>query len=680
MALVSAGAHEAAATVDHLLPRPKVVEAGAGSLSVGRNVVVDDPTSTVALTRALREAGLTPSSSGIPVRVTVAPVAGASDYTLAGYPDESYRLTVTPDSISVTAPSATGVIRAAQTLAQLAEECGGAIEAVTVTDWPSFKLRGFLHDVGRSYISIDELKKEIDLLSRFKVNTFHWHLTENLANRMEVERYPQLTADSTMTRYPGLYYTREQCRDLERYAAERGVAVIPEIDMPGHSAAFERAMGFTMQSPEGQKVCRDIIDEVVETFPLAPYIHIGGDEISFDDSFLVDMIGYVRSKGRDAAVWNRYNVPARLVDPEKIPASLVTNWATSGTLVEGVPNVDMRYNYINHFDLFADVVGIYKSTIFGATEGNPDIAGTITAIWNDTKTPTEQDIIRQNNFYASALASAERAWSGGGYSYIEEGGTTLPSDGPEYDGFADWERRFLFHKDHSLKDEPVPYVRQTDVRWRVGGQVSNGGDRSAVMAFEQYRDSTAIPPAVEWNGVTYGSSTATGGGIYLRHIWHPIVKGLIDDVGDSATVHVWTNIYSPVEQDAGALVETYTFSRSGNEHTAPAGCWDRRGSRIWLNGEEIAAPVWQQPDTFIPQDHATKGLTNENVTARPPVPIHLRQGWNRVFMRLPHNGRDGAGRDKWQFTFVVTDPAGDKALDGIVYDPDASLDSPAPAL
>ena len=117
-------------------------------------------------------------------------------------------------------------------------------------------------------------------------------------------------------------------------------------------------------------------------------------------------------------------------------------------------------------------------------------------------------------------------------------------------------RRFLFHKDHSLKDEPIPYVRQTDVKWNVGYQMSNGGDPSVVGAFELYRDSISIPTEVEWNGVVYGSTPAAGAGIYLRHIWHPIVKGLFEEVNDSVTVHAWTNIYSPVEQDAGALIES----------------------------------------------------------------------------------------------------------------------------
>ena len=88
-----------------------------------------------------------------------------------------------------------------------------------------------MQDVGRSFLSIDELKKEIELLSRFKVNVFHWHLTEKLAWRFEVKSYPALTQAENMIRYKGQYYTQEQCRELEAYAAQQGVTIIPEIDI-----------------------------------------------------------------------------------------------------------------------------------------------------------------------------------------------------------------------------------------------------------------------------------------------------------------------------------------------------------------------------------------------------------------------------------------------------------------
>lgn len=675
--LLLGGSIEASATIENLMPRPKqVVTNPSGGFATGRQVIVTDPTESSELQRFMADCGLTAASDATArITVKIAPVEGAYDYELADYPAEAYKLTVNPEEIEITAPTALGVIRAAQTLRLMAQDCDGTIEGATITDWPAFKLRGFMHDVGRSYIPLEELKREIDLLSRFKVNTFHWHLTDYTGWRLEIEAYPQLTGSRGITRFPGKYYTQAEARELQDYAAERGVIIIPEIDMPGHSHPFEQAMGHSMQTDEGKAELKVILSEVAELFDKAPYIHIGGDEIGFQDSYIIEMINYVHSLGKRAVIWNRYNRPAKPVDPSAIPCDMTTNWATSGTLSSGVPNIDMRYNYTNHFDVFADVVGIFKSTIFGQTQGNPDVAGTISAAWNDTMTPTSDDIVRQNNVYANILASSERAWTGGGEQYIEQGGVTLPNSGSEFEEFADWERRFLYHKNTTMSEAAaqIPYVKQTNVRWQITDQIPNGGNPDAVLEPENYIDSETMPSNI-------ASTPATGAGIYLRHIWHPTVKGFYDNPQNGMTAYAWTYVYSPVEQDAAALIEFYTYSRSGNEKAPEAGKWDRRGSRIWLNGEEIPAPVWQQPGANIQQDQDNSGLTNENFTARPPVKIHLKEGWNKVFLKLPHANSGGTARDKWQFTFVITDSEGRDALEGLIYSPNKILQPEAESL
>ena len=215
------------------------------------------------------------------------------------------------------------------------------------------------------------------------------------------------------------------------------------------------------------------------------------------------MAAYVRGQGRKVVVWNR------LVSgpPTTAVADMTQMWASSGQKVSGIPNIDCRYNYINHFDVYADVVSIYKSNIYYEEKGNEDIAGTITAIWNDTKTETQEDIVRQNNLYANALATAERAWIGGGKQYIETGGTSLPSSGEEYEEFADWERRFLFHKNHSLKDEPIPYVRQCNVKWRITDPFPNGGDPQKVLPPET-DGSDLLPISFDYESAGNGRCSA----------------------------------------------------------------------------------------------------------------------------------------------------------------------------
>lgn len=664
------------AKVNELLPKPRIVNVGNGKFLLNRSVQLKDETGNKALLQFLRDNGCTISDEAT-AKVTVIMVENidnARDYNLAGFDNEAYTLDVSSESITIKAVKDIGVTRAAQTLVQLAEgyDSDNAVEAVSITDWPAFKLRGWMQDVGRSFLSVEELKKEIRLLSRFKVNVFHWHLTEKLAWRFQVNAYPKLTADENMVRYPGQYYTQAECREIEEYAAERGITVIPEIDMPGHSDVFTKAMGYDMQSANGRAALKTILSEVANTFVRAPYIHIGGDEVSIQTGFLEEMSSYVRNTlHRKVLLWN----PLLNKDITTDIADMTQMWSTKGKAISGLPNIDCRYNYINHFDVYADLVGIYKSNIYYAQEGSENLAGTITATWNDTKTETEEDIIRQNNQYANILASAERAWIGGGKQYIESGGTTLPNSGEEYDEFADFERRFLFHKAHSLREAPISYVKQSNVRWRVTDPFPNGGNASLTLPPEESTDDI-LPHTFNYNGIPYSTTLATGAGIYLRHIWHSVVPSFFTNPSANQTAYAWTYVYSPEDQEVGAQIEFYTYSRSGNEYAPKPGQWDRRGSRIWLNDMEIPAPEWKQTDCDIPQDDAVKGLKNENLTARDVVALHLNKGWNKVFLKLPHVDSGGTKRDKWQFTFVITDTEGNNAVDGLVYSPDKSFEAP----
>ena len=669
LALCLLGAVNAKAQLANVLPKPQIVRTHKAEkpFKLKRSVVLSDPTATPLLREVLTKAGcrLVPQAKArIDVEI-VDRLPNVYDYPLHGFPCEGYALDITPNKVTIKVLNGAGTIRAAQTLAQMAGE-KAELEAASIEDWPAFKLRGVMHDVGRSFISFEELKHEIDLLSRFKVNTFHWHLTENLAWRFEVKAFPYLTQAAYAVREPGCFYTQAQCSELEAYAAERGVTIIPEIDMPGHSQVFTRSMGFDMQTEEGRKALRVILKEVGRTFPRAPYIHIGGDEVTVKPGFLEEMAAFVRDTlQKKVVVWN----PIRAVRISKEIADMTQMWSTAGRVVEGMPNIDCRYNYINHFDVYADLVGIFKSNIYYADRGNENLAGAITAIWNDTKLPSQRDIIQQNNFYANALATAERAWQGGGKQYIEQGGTTLPNEGEELAAFTDFERRFLFHKAHTLAAEPVPYVKQTNIHWRITEPFSNDGDADKTFPPETIAQDP-LPTVFNYQGKTYGSRLATGGGIYLRHIWHPNVPSFFEQPANGQTAYAWTYVFSPKTQTVGAQIEFYTYSRSDNEYSPTVGKWDRRGSQVWVNGVPVPTPFWKRVDAKILQDQAVDGLTNENFTSRPPVPVKLKKGWNKVLLKLPHANNGGTGRDKWQFTFVLTTPNGKDAAPGLIYSPE----------
>lgn len=664
------------AKVTHLLPKPhSVVESDGAAFALGRKVTITDETGCVALKKFFTDNGCTIGEGGATVSVTIVKsIAGSHDYTLAGFDNEAYTLTVTADAIEITAVKPVGVIRAAQTLAQLAEGYTGtpAVETVTIKDWAAFKLRGFMHDVGRSFIEVETMKKHIDLLARFKVNCFHWHFTENQAWRFEVEGYPQLTSESSMTRFAGKYYTQDECKDVAAYAKERGVIIIPEIDMPGHSEAFVRAMGYDMQTDEGVSVLKNVLTQVASVFPDAPYIHIGADEkaITYTDAngkgFLAIMVDHIHDLGKKVVVWN----PISGVNISNTATDMTQMWSSSGNKIAGRPNIDCRYNYTNHFDVFADVVGIYRSNIYYVEQGNAEVAGTISAYWNDRKTPTEVDIVKQNNMYANVIASAERAWMGGGKQYIEAGGTMLPNSGEEYDEFADWERRFLFHKANSLAGEPIPYVKQTNIRWRITDAFPNGGDASMVFPPETEEE---LQESYTYNGNTYYTGIATGAGIYLRHTWgNNIIPTYYGSTNHSnATAYAWTYVYSDKEQTVGAQIEFQNYGRSEKDKAPDNGNWDRKGSNIWINDEPVTPPTWTNAGKSINNE---VDLGNENFTAREPIAVTLKEGWNKVFIKLPYVSANGVRLNKWMFTCVFTDTEGTNAVEGLIYSPNKCKD------
>ena len=150
--------------------------------------------------------------------------------------DESYLLEITNSGAHLNAATTLGVMRGLQTFLQLVQTSaeGFAVPAVSINDSPRFPWRGLMIDVGRHFIPLDVLKRNMDGMEAVKLNVFHWHLSENQGFRVESKKFPKLQEMGS----DGLYYTQAEVKELIAYACDRGIRVVPEFDMPGHSTAW----------------------------------------------------------------------------------------------------------------------------------------------------------------------------------------------------------------------------------------------------------------------------------------------------------------------------------------------------------------------------------------------------------------------------------------------------------
>ncbi len=221
---------------------------------------------------------------------------------------EAYRLQVTPEKITITAATPAGLFYGVQTLNQFEQE----IPAMEIEDAPRFEWRGMMLDVSRHYQPKEYIIKFIDMLAYHKINKFHWHLTDGIGWRIEIEQYPELTAKGAFRKVKhadapwmnfelaeksegedvyGGYYTKADIREIVAYATSKHIEVIPEIEMPGHSEAVTFVYPeyiCTGAKPGSGIYCagneqtytflQNVLSEVIELFP-SQYIHIGGDEV-----------------------------------------------------------------------------------------------------------------------------------------------------------------------------------------------------------------------------------------------------------------------------------------------------------------------------------------------------------------------------------------------------------------
>lgn len=303
-----AGAAAATEQPLRLIPYPNRIEPRTGTYRLPAEVAVYTDLKDAGLLERLAASPLGPH------RMVRSPKKADIRFVLddrAGSVPESYGLVVSGEGIRIEAADGAGLFYGLQTLLQLVDQYGrDAIPQLEIEDAPYLRHRGLMIDVSRHFFPVEFIKKQLDLMACYKLNRFHWHLVDGTGWRIEIKRYPELTARGAWRTRESLiewedsglgyataeipdayggYYTQEEIREVVEYAARRHITVIPEIEMPGHNeevaAVFPtlacpgqvRANDVCIGNPETIFFFENVLDEVLALFP-SEYIHIGGDE------------------------------------------------------------------------------------------------------------------------------------------------------------------------------------------------------------------------------------------------------------------------------------------------------------------------------------------------------------------------------------------------------------------
>lgn len=548
---------------------------------------------------------------------------------------EAYHLLVSPAQVRLTAPQSKGIYYGLQTLKQLVQH-HRHIPACEITDWPAFAWRGYMIDAGRNFMPMHLLKQQIEVMARYKLNIFHFHFTEDIAWRLESKLYPQLTSPETMLRNKGSFYTEADLKELIAYCKERHITLVPEIDMPGHSAAFKRAMKVDMQSDSGLAIVKNIIREFCSTYDV-PYLHIGADEVKItNQNFLPEVTSLIASLGKKVIGWE----PGGNFTESTI-RQLWMEGATKVSSNKNIRYIDSRHLYINHMDPLESVVSIFNRKISNLDKGNDAALGGIICAWPDRRVNQPEDVLLQNPVYPAMLAFAERSWKGGGTAgWLANIGAP---DTKAARSFAEFENRLLRHKALYFAKLPFPYVKQSDLQWKLYGPFKNEGVLTKVFVPENQDFDIRKAPC---------NLNAVGGTLILRHWWAPLVKGLLDHPEENTTWYASTEIWSNKEETKDFWIGFNNLSRSYASDSPKSGTWDNRKSQVFVNNQLIPPPAWKQAGL---KGDMEKPLVDEGYEYREPTKIKLKKGWNKVLIKLPigsFKGSDWKNPQKWMFTFV----------------------------
>src|SRR5229473_2261707 len=364
--------------------------------------------------------------------------------------NESYTLEVTPSGAKLSAATTLGVMRGLQTFLQLLEttQQGFAVSAVVIEDKPRFPWRGLMIDSSRHFIPVDVIKRNLDAMAAVKLNVLHWHLSENQGFRVESKLFPKLQGMGS----DGLFYTQDQVRGIIAYARDRGIRVVPEFDMPGHSTAwfvgypdlasapgpysierkwgvFDPAMDPTREST--YKFLDEFIGEMATLFP-DQFFHIGGDEVNgkqWDANPKIQQFMHAHGFKNNADLQAYFNTRVQkivakhgktmegwdeILRPDLPKSIVIQSWRGPKSLADAAQQgyrgllssgyyLDLMSPASAHYavDPFADGVA-------GLSDGEKEkILGGEACMWAEHVSPENLD----SRIWPRAAAVAERLWS-----------------------------------------------------------------------------------------------------------------------------------------------------------------------------------------------------------------------------------------------------------------------------
>ena len=571
--------------------------------------------------------------------------------------DQAYVLKVSPDGVTVTAGGERGERYALATLAQLSAMSGGRVPCCEIRDWPELRWRGAMNDCGRNFLAVEGVKAMLDVMAKYKYNLFHWHLADYHGWRLESKRYPQLQRKEAFRRQVGKYYTQDEFREVVRYAGERGITVMPEIDLPGHSLAFRVGMGISEMDSSGidDAVC-DIIDELCSLAPadVMPFIHLGTDEVRIPPEFVprdwcTKWATRIAQNGRKTVRW----APGR---PMTSPGEVIDMvWYDSHVTNSTFRAFDSARMYFASTDPFMmlNITAFPKPCRWEVDPARK--LGAIACSWHDDNVGDDtlrlfHDVV----MFPALVGFADNYWSG----RAEDHGELLnrmPAVGtPEFELAEDLERRIVAQRDTVLKDLPHPFsfVRQTQMRWRL-----TDARTGRVLAKD----------------VAQGTID---------------VSAYVDDASEGLVVaETW--VRSGREREVGAWVNFTGFGTAYvrcHDMTLPGrGEWNKMGAKAEVNGVAVPPPEWMRPDERRTSEFDQYGTTyrgvcwscdlcetpfaDEEVTLRPPVRVRLRKGWNHVKLTMPKRKWLGVATPNWVGTFCFVDGTTEhpREVEGLEY-------------